>query len=154
MAVEIERKFRTKGVDFLANQEGERLTQGYLSHDPRATVRLRVQGDNAWLTIKGKTHGASRSEFEYPIPTADAHAMLEEMCPQGVIDKTRYRIQVGEHVWEVDEFHGDNQGLVVAEVELDSEDQPFERPPWLGEEVTDDPRYYNSALSRTPYGQW
>ena len=153
MAVEIERKFRTKGVDFLANQEGERLTQGYLSHDPRATVRLRVQGDRAWLTIKGKTHGASRSEFEYPIPT-DAHAMLKEMCPQGVIDKTRYRIQVGEHVWEVDEFHGDNQGLVVAEVELDSEDQPFERPPWLGEEVTDDPRYYNSALSRTPYGQW
>ena len=154
MAVEIERKFRTKGVDFLANQEGERLTQGYLSHDPRATVRLRVQGDRAWLTIKGKTHGASRSEFEYPIPTADAHAMLEEMCPQGLIDKTRYRIPVGEHVWEVDEFHGDNQGLVVAEVELDSEDQPFERPPWLGEEVTDDPRYYNSALSRTPYGQW
>ncbi len=154
MAVEIERKFRTKGVDFLANQEGERLTQGYLSHDPRATVRLRVQGDRAWLTIKGKTHGASRSEFEYPIPTADAHDMLKEMCPQGVIDKTRYRIQVGEHVWEVDEFHGDNQGLVVAEVELDSEDQPFERPPWLGEEVTDDPRYYNSALSRTPYGQW
>ena len=154
MAVEIERKFRTKGVDFLANQEGERLTQGYLSHDPRATVRLRVQGDRAWLTIKGKTHGASRSEFEYQIPTADAHAMLEEMCPQGVIDKTRYRIPVGEHVWEVDEFHGDNQGLVVAEVELDSEDQPFERPPWLGEEVTDDPRYYNSALSRTPYGQW
>ena len=154
MAVEIERKFRTKGVDFLANQEGERLTQGYLSHDPRATVRLRVQGDRAWLTIKGKTNGASRSEFEYPIPTADAHAMLEEMCPQGVIDKTRYRIPVGEHVWEVDEFHGDNQGLVVAEVELDSEDQPFERPPWLGEEVTDDPRYYNSALSRTPYGQW
>ena len=154
MAVEIERKFRTKGVDFLANQEGERLTQGYLSHDPRATVRLRVQGDRAWLTIKGKTQGASRTEFEYPIPTADAHAMLEEMCPEGVIDKTRYRIKVGEHVWEVDEFHGDNQGLVVAEVELDSEDQPFERPPWLGEEVTDDPRYYNSALSRTPYGQW
>ena len=154
MAVEIERKFRTKGVDFLANQEGERLTQGYLSHDPRATVRLRVQGDRAWLTIKGKTHGASRSEFEYPIPTADAHAMLEEMCPEGVIDKTRYRIRVGEHVWEVDQFHGDNRGLVVAEVELDSEDQPFERPPWLGEEVTDDPRYYNSALSRTPYGQW
>ncbi|QVL44033.1 MAG: CYTH domain-containing protein [Alcanivorax sp.] len=154
MAVEIERKFRTSGVDFLANQEGERLIQGYLSHDPRATVRLRVQGDNAWLTIKGKTHGASRSEFEYPIPTADAHAMLDEMCPEGVIDKTRYRIKVGEHVWEVDEFHGDNQGLVVAEVELDSEDQPFERPPWLGEEVTGDPRYYNSALSRTPYGQW
>ncbi len=154
MAVEIERKFRTNGVDFLANQEGERLIQGYLSHDPRATVRLRVQGDRAWLTIKGKTHGASRSEFEYPIPSADAHAMLEEMCPEGVIDKTRYRIRVGEHVWEVDEFHGDNRGLVVAEVELDSEDQPFERPPWLGEEVTGDPRYYNSALSRTPYVQW
>lgn len=154
MAVEIERKFRTNGVDFLANQEGERLIQGYLSHDPRATVRLRVQGDRAWLTIKGKTHGASRSEFEYPIPSADAHAMLEEMCPEGVIDKTRYRIRVGEHVWEVDQFHGDNRGLVVAEVELDSEDQPFERPPWLGEEVTGDPRYYNSALSRTPYVQW
>ena len=119
MAVEIERKFRTKGVDFLANQEGERLTQGYLSHDPRATVRLRVQGDRAWLTIKGKTHGASRSEFEYPIPPADAQAMLKEMCPEGVIDKTRYRIPVGDHVWEVDQFHGDNRGLVVAEVELD-----------------------------------
>ena len=154
MAVEIERKFRLTNTDFLTHRDGERLTQGYLSHDPRATVRLRVQGDNAWLTIKGKTHGASRSEFEYPIPTADAHAMLDEMCPEGVIDKTRYRIKVGEHVWEVDEFHGDNQGLVVAEVELDSEDQPFERPPWLGEEVTGDPRYYNSALSRTPYGQW
>ena len=98
MAVEIERKFRTNGVDFLANQEGERLIQGYLSHDPRATVRLRVQGDRAWLTIKGKTHGASRSEFEYPIPSADAHAMLEEMCPEGVIDKTRYRIRVGERL--------------------------------------------------------
>jgi len=154
MAVEIERKFRTLGVDFLADQEGERLTQGYLSHDPRATVRLRVQGNSAWLTIKGRTRGASRSEFEYPIPPDDAHAMLGEMCPEGVIDKTRYRIPFGDHVWEVDEFHGDNQGLVVAEVELDSEDQPFERPPWLGEEVTGDPKYYNSALSRTPYARW
>ena len=154
MAVEIERKFRTLGVDFLADQEGERLTQGYLSHAPRATVRLRVQGNSAWLTIKGRTRGASRSEFEYPIPPDDAHAMLGEMCPEGVIDKTRYRIPFGDHVWEVDEFHGDNQGLVVAEVELDSEDQPFERPPWLGEEVTGDPKYYNSALSRTPYARW
>lgn len=154
MAVEIERKFRITDADFLTHRDGERLTQGYLSHDPRATVRLRVQGDNAWLTIKGKTRGASRSEFEYPIPRDDARAMLEEMCPEGVIDKTRHRIPVGEHVWEVDVFHGDNQGLVVAEVELDSEDQPFEHPPWLGEEVTGDPRYYNSALSRTPYAQW
>jgi len=154
MAVEIERKFRITGIDFLTSFEGERLTQGYLSHDPRATVRLRLQGAQAWLTVKGETRGATRSEFEYPIPAADARAMLEEMCPSGVIDKTRYRVPVGDHIWEVDVFHGDNDGLVVAEVELEHEDQPFQRPPWLGEDVTDDPRYYNSALSRSPYGQW
>lgn len=154
MAVEIERKFRLTHTHFLKALKGEHLVQGYLSHEPHATVRVRIQGQQAWLTLKGKTHGASRSEFEYSIPVADAHAMLEEMCAGGVIDKTRYRVPVGEHLWEIDVFHGDNHGLVVAEVELDSEDQAFDRPSWLGEEVTGDSRYYNSALSRTPYDQW
>ena len=154
MAVEIERKFRVTRTDFLDGVDGERLIQGYLRHARQATVRVRVPDDQAWLTIKGETRGARRSEFEYPIPADDARAMLEEMCPEGVIDKTRYRLPLDGHVWEVDVFHGDNHGLVVAEIELDHEDQPFTRPPWLGEEVTGDPRYYNSALSRTPYGRW
>ena len=154
MAVEIERKFLVKGTDFLDGLDGERLVQGYLSHARQATVRVRVRDDQAWLTIKGETHGARRSEFEYPIPADDAHAMLEEMCPEGVIDKTRYRLPLDGHVWEVDVFHGDNDGLVVAEIELEHEEQPFSRPAWLGEEVTADPRYFNSALSRLPYGRW
>ncbi|GAA5136361.1 CYTH domain-containing protein [Alloalcanivorax gelatiniphagus] len=155
MGLEIERKFRVTGTDFLAGRHGERLVQGYLSHDQHATVRVRIQGDRAWLTLKGETRGARRSEFEYPIPVDDALAILAEMCAEGVIDKTRYRLPAGDGLeWEVDVFHGDNDGLVVAEIELSHEDQPIPRPDWLAEEVTDDPRYYNSALSRRPYGRW
>lgn len=154
MGLEIERKFRVKRRDFLDGCTGERLIQGYLSHEVHATVRVRIHGDRAWLTIKGENRGAVRREFEYAVPVRDARTMLEELCPAGIIDKTRYRLPVGDHVWEVDVFHGDNHGLWVAEIELDAEDEPFHKPDWLGDEVTHDPRYYNSALSRTPYVLW
>jgi len=154
MAQEIERKFLIKDPGIVDALAGERLTQGYLSHDKNATVRVRIAGTTGWLTIKGKTVGATRSEFEYPVPEEDARQMLDELCNAGVIDKTRYRLPQGELCWEIDVFHGDNDGLIVAEIELPSEDTPFDRPAWLGEEVTGDPRYYNSALSTNPYTQW
>jgi adenylate cyclase len=154
MAVEIERKFLVIDTDFLASATGTRMSQGYLSHQPEATVRVRIQDESAWLTIKGKSRGATRSEFEYPIPVADARAMLEEMCSAGRIDKTRYCIDVPPHTWEVDVFEGDNQGLVVAEIELQAEDESFQRPEWLGDEVTHDERYFNSYLSRHPWRHW
>ena len=154
MAQEIERKFLIQDTSIVDSLAGERLTQGYLSHDKNATVRVRIAGTTGWLTIKGKTVGATRSEFEYPVPQEDARQMLDELCNAGVIDKTRYRLPQGELCWEIDVFHGDNDGLIVAEIELPSEDTPFDRPAWLGEEVTGDPRYYNSALSTNPYTQW
>lgn len=154
MAQEIERKFLINDPRIVDSLPGERLTQGYLSHDKNATVRVRIAGTRGWLTIKGKTVGATRSEFEYPVPEQDARQMLDELCGAGVIDKTRYRLPQGALCWEIDVFHGDNDGLIVAEIELPSEDTPFDKPDWLGEEVTGDPRYYNSALSSTPFNQW
>ena len=154
MAQEIERKFLINDPRIVDSLAGERLTQGYLSHDKNATVRVRIAGTRGWLTIKGKTVGATRSEFEYPVPEQDARQMLDELCGAGVIDKTRYRLPQGALCWEIDVFHGDNDGLIVAEIELPSEDTPFDKPDWLGEEVTGDPRYYNSALSSTPFNQW
>lgn len=154
MGIEIERKFTVRHRAFLDGLSGERLTQGYLSHAVHATVRVRIQGQTAWLTVKGQNQGARRLEFEYSVPVDDARQMLRQLCPAGVIDKTRYRLPIGQHVWEVDVFHGDNQGLIVAEIELTDDNEPFEHPDWLGDEVTDDPRYYNSALSQTPYSHW
>ncbi len=154
MALEIERKFLVRDTGIIDTLPGERLTQGYLSHDKNATVRVRIAGDNAWLTIKGKTEGATRSEFEYTIPVGEARTMLDELCGQGVIDKTRYRLPQGELCWEIDVFHGDNDGLTVAEIELPSEDTDFDKPAWLGDEVTGEVRYYNSALSTLPYKDW
>jgi len=152
MGVEIERKFLVTGEAWRSGT-GVRLTQGYLNRDKARTVRVRVAGEQGWLTIKGVSTGATRAEFEYPIPLADAQAMLL-LCDGTLIDKTRHTVDVGGTVWEVDVFHGDNAGLVVAEVELTTEDQPFERPAWLGDEVTHDPRYFNSALIALPYSQW
>ncbi|EKF73900.1 hypothetical protein A11A3_11102 [Alcanivorax hongdengensis A-11-3] len=154
MAREIERKFLVNDSTIIDGLDGQRLTQGYLSHDKHATVRVRIAGDRAWLTLKGKTEGHSRLEFEYPVPVSDARQMLEALCRQGVIDKTRYRLPQGELCWEIDVFHGDNAGLVVAEIELPDEDTDFARPTWLGEEVSHDPRYFNSALSSHPYRHW
>ena len=157
MAQEIERKFLVKG-DFKAEAfKAVRITQGYLSSMPERTVRVRVKGDRGFLTIKGKgsSSGVSRFEWEKEIPADEARALLA-LAEPGVIDKTRYLIKNtdGVHLWEVDVFEGDNAGLTVAEIELASEDEPFDKPSWLGEEVTADARYYNAALSGNPFKNW
>ncbi|MDZ4348868.1 MAG: CYTH domain-containing protein [Xanthomonadaceae bacterium] len=152
MAVEIERKFCVVG-DAWRTDHGTRYRQGYLSRDPERTVRVRIADDQAFLTIKGRTVGASRPEFEYLIPLADAEHLLG-LCDGPLIEKTRHRIRHHGMIWEVDEFTGDNTGLVIAEIELASEDQRFASPPWLGQEVTHDPRYYNANLSVNPYRNW
>ncbi|TVQ28817.1 MAG: CYTH domain-containing protein [Wenzhouxiangella sp.] len=154
MATEIERKFLVKGDEYREQAQGRRYRQAYLSTDKERVVRVRVVDQEAWLTIKGRTRGVSRAEFEYPIPVEDAIDMLENLCQQPVIDKTRYRLPLGDHVWEIDEFHGVNDGLVVAEIELEDEDQPFEKPDWLGDEVSGDPRYFNANLIAHPYRDW
>ncbi len=152
MATEIERKFLVQGTQW-RNDTGVRFSQGYLNRDKERTVRVRLAGRKAFLTIKGVTRGPSRTEFEYEIPMEDAEQLLK-LCDGPIIEKTRYRIVHQGTTWEVDEFLGENAGLVIAEIELTSEDQPFSRPPWLGEEVTHDRRYYNSNLAGHPYSQW
>ena len=154
MAKEIERKFLVKGVDWKAMAKGTRYSQGYLNSVKERTVRVRTIDDKGFLTVKGITTGATRSEFEYEIPAADADAMLTDLCEKPLIEKNRYKIQAGRHVWEIDEFFGENQGLIVAEVELTSEEQAFEKPGWVGEEVTGDPRYFNSNLITHPFTKW
>jgi adenylate cyclase len=154
MGVEIERKFLVRGEAWKALAPGVLLRQGYLSSHPERVVRVRIEGEGALLTIKGKTSGASRGEWEYPLPLADAQVFLDTLCERPVIEKRRYRIPFAGMTWEVDEFLGENAGLVVAEIELVSEDQVFERPDWLGEEVTQDARYFNSSLLRHPFSRW
>ena len=144
MAVEIERKFLVRGEGW-RQPEPTRISQGYLSRDPERTVRVRIAGERAFLTIKGKTEGARRSEFEFPIPVAEARELLA-LCTAPVIDKRRHVLVHEGTRWEVDEFLGAQAGLVIAEVELEREDQPFVRPDWLADEVTGDPRYYNSNI--------
>jgi adenylate cyclase len=153
VGVEIERKFLLAGDGWRALGQPVLLRQGYLSSDPARVVRVRLEGDQAWMTIKGRSVGATRGEWEYPIPPADANELLQ-LCEQPIVEKFRRRIEFAGNVWEVDEFVGANQGLVVAEIELGSEDQQFERPEWIGAEVTDDRRYFNSALARNPYSSW
>jgi adenylate cyclase len=154
MGTEIERKFLVEGDVWRQGSRGRRIRQGYLSADPGRSVRVRLVGDDAWLTVKGASAGCTRVEFEYPIPTQDALHLLDELCIRPVIDKTRHDIRYGGHRWEIDEFDGANEGLVIAEIELDSETEAFERPPWLGAEVSDDPRYYNVNLARHPFSRW
>lgn len=154
MGVEIERKFLVQGERWKALGPGVLLRQGYLSSSPERTVRVRIEGESAMLTIKGKSSGAMRSEWEYPIPLADAQAFLDALCELPIIEKKRYRIPFEGMVWEVDEFLGENAGLVVAEIELSAENQSFAKPDWIAEEVTHDPRYFNSALIRNPYSRW
>jgi adenylate cyclase len=153
--MEIERKFLVKGEFRSLASHKTRITQGYLSSVPERTVRIRIHGDKGFLTIKGKSSesGASRFEWEKEITPDDAGKLLE-LCEQGVIDKFRYLVYYEGHTFEVDEFYGDNQGLVIAEIELGSEDEPFERPAWLGEEVTGDSKYYNSMLTKRPFKHW
>lgn len=152
MGSEIERKFLVDPA-WRPPGEGVQLTQGYLSTTPERTVRVRLEGDAAKLTIKGKTVGVTRAEFEYDIPAADAPALLA-LCEQPVIEKHRYEVEHDGKRWEVDVFHGANDGLVVAELELASETEPFAVPPWAIEEVSHDPRYYNANLQRHPYRTW
>ncbi len=155
MANEIERKFLVKGeFKNLASKE-TRIVQGYLSSVPERTVRVRIKGDKGFITIKGigNASGASRYEWEKEIPTNEVDELLK-ICEPGVIDKTRYLVKVGNHSFEVDEFYGDNKGLVLAEVELASETEKFEKPDWIGEEVTGDTKYYNSMLMKNPFTKW
>ena len=156
MAQEIERKFLVKGEAFKTETfKQTRITQGYLSSVPERTVRIRVKGDKGFITIKGigNDSGASRFEWEKEIPSSEVMDLMKIAEP-GVIDKTRYQVKQGNHTYEVDEFYGENQGLVVAEIELQSEDETFEKPEWLGEEVTGDVKYYNSMLMKNPYTKW
>ena len=154
MAVEIERKFLLKNDDWRELSTGKTYRQGYLSTDKNRTVRVRTAGETGYLTIKGLSVGASRSEFEYEIPLADANAMLDNLCVAPLIEKKRYEIISDGLVWEVDEFEGDNKGLVIAEVELETEDQDFSKPHWVGDQVTGDPRYYNVNLIARPFTTW
>ena len=154
MAQEIERKFLVNGNAWRELAKGTVYRQGYLSTVKERTVRVRVVGDKGYLTVKGLTVGAKRTEYEYEIPVADADAMLNELCEKPLIEKTRHNIPFDGLIWEVDEFAGDNEGLVVAEVELSDEDQEIGLPDWIGEEVTDDPRYFNSNLVAYPYKSW
>ncbi len=154
MAIEIERKFLVSDDSWRQNAQGTTYRQGYLTIDPERTVRVRIAGDQGFLTIKGKTEGMARSEFEYPIPLEDAIQLLDSLCLRPLIEKTRYCVTYGGRTWEVDEFDGDNRDLILAEVELAASDEQVDLPPWAGLEVTDDPRYYNASLSRTPYRTW
>lgn len=155
MAQEIERKFLVAGDFRPFVRKAIRITQGYLSSAPERTVRVRIKGEKGFITIKGKASesGVSRFEWEKEIPVDEVRELLK-ICEPGVIDKTRYLVDAGNHTFEVDEFYGDNKGLTVAEVELGSEDEAFEKPSWLGEEVTGDVRYYNSMLMKNPYKNW
>ena len=155
MALEIERKFLVTSDAWRAQARSrELLRQGYLESGERSSIRVRTAGDKAWLNIKAKRSGMTRLEFEYPIPRQDADEILDELCKGPRVEKYRHEIPVGAHTWEVDEFLGDNQGLIVAEIELSDEAEQFERPAWLGEEVTHDERYYNFNLAKQPYTEW
>lgn len=156
MHTEIERKFLVNSPAFVQEAyAAQRIVQGYICSAPGRTVRVRIRGDQGYLTIKGPSDekGLSRYEFEQAIPVQDAEQLLR-LCEPGVIDKTRYLIRAGKHTFEVDIFQGENKGLILAEVELETEDEPFEHPAWLGKEVSGDRRYYNSMLAKHPFSHW
>jgi len=155
MATEIEHKFLIRDDRWRQQVERSvRMRQGYLTSDARCSVRVRVAGGQGFLNIKSGTLGIQRSEYEYPIPLAEAEEILDTLCEKPLLEKTRHFIHFGEHVWEIDEFAGANAGLIVAEVELSHPDEPFERPDWASEDVSHDIRYYNSQLARHPYATW
>lgn len=155
MAVEIERKFLVVGNAWRERAVSrQRLTQGYLANTSLSSVRVRRGGEQAWVSVKSMTRQLQRLEFEYPIPVADADIMLEQMCERPLLDKVRHLVPVGRHVWEVDEFAAENAGLIVAEIELDAVDEPFDLPDWAGAEVTHEERYYNFRLGSRPYSAW
>ena len=153
---EIERKFLVLSDDFkIMAATKNRIVQGYLNSNPERTVRIRIKGENGYLTIKGKGNesGTTRLEWEKEIALNDAEQLLP-LCEKGIIDKIRYEVPMGKHLYEIDVFSGDNEGLIVAEIELSSEDETFEKPIWLGKEVTGDKKYYNAYLSHSPFKTW
>jgi adenylate cyclase len=155
VGTEIERKFLVADDGWRsAAGPGTSFAQGYLSTDKSRTVRVRIAGDQAFLTIKGAPQGLARPEFEYVIPITDARQLLDELCLRPLIEKVRYHVAYGGLTWEVDEFGGDNRGLILAEVELDHPEQPVALPPWVGTEVSGDPRYTNARLVHRPFSRW
>ncbi len=154
MATEIERKYLVKNADWKALATGTAYRQGYLSTVKERTVRARTIKDKGYITVKGIAAGATRVEYEYEIPMEDANSMLDNLCEQPIIEKKRYVIEYEGLTWEVDEFNGENHGLIVAEVELSDENQTISLPDWIGEEVTGDPKYFNSNLVKLPYSKW
>lgn len=154
MGLEIERKYLVDVSRWRPRGPGVALRQGYLSSVPERTVRVRIEGERAVITVKGKTSGISRIELEYHIPVADARVMLDELCERPLIEKTRHRETHAGKAWDIDVFAGDNAGLVIAEIELGSETEPFEVPPWATADVSDDPRYFNASLIKRPYRTW
>ncbi|MGZ5026679.1 MAG: CYTH domain-containing protein [Methylobacter sp.] len=155
MAIEIEHKFLLANDDWRNYvSHSEKYRQGYLSSQPTSSIRVRTSNAHAWLNIKTATIGTHRHEYEYEIPMADANEILNNLCRKPLIEKTRHFVTYDSHVWEIDEFEGDNQGLIVAEIELDETGQSFSKPLWLGKEVTSDLRYYNNNLATHPYSEW
>ncbi len=154
--LEIERKFLVNSKGYKAEAiSKKRILQGFLNTHPERTVRVRIKGDQAFLTVKGKSNeaGTIRFEWEHTIEVSEAE-MLLKLCEEGVIEKTRFELKVKKHIFEIDEFHGNNQGLIIAEIELSEENEIFQKPKWLGKEVTGDVKYYNSSLSKTPFKNW
>lgn len=154
MALEIERKYRVKDLTILSNLEGKQIAQGYIVNNPEKVVRVRILDKKAFLTIKGKNNGVSRLEFEYPIAVDEAQELLDKFCKGCSICKKRYYLPQDDLCWEIDVFDGENKGLIVAEIELPNVDTFFSKPDWLGEEVSEDIRYYNSNLISYPYSKW
>jgi adenylate cyclase len=154
MGTEIERKFLLIGDEWRENAQGILIRQGYISSQPERTVRVRTSNNQGYLTLKGKTTGITRLEFEYPIPLDEANILLDQLCEQPIVEKIRYLVDYKGFTWEIDEFRGDNAGLLIAEIELESEDQFLAKPEWIGEEVSGDARYFNSSLSRNPFLGW
>ena len=152
--IEIERKFLLKNDDYKRFSQGIIIKQGYICSENDRVVRVRIYGEKAFITIKNATIGFSRDEFEYEIPFDDAEKMLKCVCQQPIIEKLRYKVEFEGFLWEVDEFLGENEGLVVAEIELEKEDQEFLKPDWIAQEVTNDVRYYNANLFKNPYKEW
>ena len=154
MAIEIERKFLVKEKPFSIAKRSLKINQGYIINEKSKVIRVREKGDDYFLTIKGNNIGISRLEYDFPISKEDAKELIFHFCKTTLIEKTRHYIEHEEHTWEVDEFHGKNNGLIVAEIELESEDEKFEKPDWVGEEVTQDDRYYNMNLAIHPFTSW
>lgn len=155
MALEIERKFLVANDSWRSQvSRSVKIRQGYLNRSGKCSVRVRSAAGRGWLNLKSATLGAKRCEYEYEIPARDAEELLKTLCVGALIEKVRHFVHFGDHLWEIDVFEADNQGLIVAEIELTHPEEPFLRPPWLGPEVTDDPRYYNTYLAEKPFKSW